>query len=90
MSRPESEFATIRDLRDGLTRLVDGGLGDLPVQVVVVPTSTMEAIARDTQGSDYTPTKPALLIELDSPSPGRLPVTILSAGYMADLKPGMQ
>lgn len=90
MGRPESEFSTIRDLRDGLSRLVDGGLGDLPVQVLIVPRSTMEAIARDTQGDSYDVGRPALLIELDSPSPDRIPPTILSASYLDTEKPGMQ
>jgi hypothetical protein len=88
--RPESEFPTIRDLRDGLTRLIDGGFGDLPVQIVIVPSSTMEALARDTQGPDYDPAKPALLVELDTPSPARMSVTMLSAEYLKDGKPGMQ
>jgi hypothetical protein len=78
--RPENEFPTIADLRDGLTRLVDNGLGDLPVQVLVVPDSTMQAIARQA-GSDGV--KPALMIELNyDEGTGRIPVTVVSTDRM--------
>lgn len=42
----ENEFPTIRDLRDCLSALVERGLGDLPVQIVVAPDSTIQALAR--------------------------------------------
>ncbi|MGZ6195517.1 MAG: hypothetical protein ACXWML_09830 [Candidatus Binataceae bacterium] len=42
----EEKFPTLRDLRDGLTRLIDAGLGDLPTQVLVVPASTLACVAR--------------------------------------------
>lgn len=33
----EDKFPTLRDLRDGLTRLIDEGLGDLAAQIIIVP-----------------------------------------------------
>lgn len=75
---PESNFPTLQDLRDGLSRLVESGLGALPVQVLVVPDSTMQAIARiSVPGHDHDG-RPALMIELDGGPESRLPVTILS------------
>lgn len=56
----ENEFPTVRDLRDCLTALVDRGLGDLPVQIVVAPDSTMQALARAEGQADE---RPALMIE---------------------------
>ena len=44
MRRPESDFPTIKHLRDRLTDLIENGLGDLPVQILVVPNSTIEAV----------------------------------------------
>jgi hypothetical protein len=75
-SRSENEFPTIRDLRDGLTRLIDAGLGDHPVQVLVVPDATIQAIAR-TAAPDFDGAKPALMVELGS-TEGRIPVAVLS------------
>jgi hypothetical protein len=86
MSRPESDLPTIRDLRDGLAPLIEGGFGDLPVQLVIVPTSTIEAIARC---AGYDGKKPALMIELDA-CDNRLPVPLLSATYLVGPRPGMQ
>jgi hypothetical protein len=78
MAKPENEFPTIRDLRDRLSELVDRGLGDHPVQVVVVPDSTMQAIARDAGFVDDRG-RPVLMAELAGPNDGtRIPVTILS------------
>jgi hypothetical protein len=58
MRRPESDFPTIKHLRDRLTDVIENGLGDLPVQILVVPNSTIEAVARATAGPDYDPKKP--------------------------------
>jgi hypothetical protein len=83
-ARPESRFPTIRDLRDALNRLVDGGLGDLAVQVVIAPDSTMQAIARVAGGPTYDAKKPAIMIELDGPDgSGRLPPSIVSTERMS-------
>ncbi|MGX9392584.1 hypothetical protein ACWX0K_20250 [Nitrobacteraceae bacterium UC4446_H13] len=78
MAKPESEFPTIADLRDRLSELVERGLGDQPVQIVVVPDSTMQAIARTSNDGG----KPAIMIEM--PGDGnRLPVAFISADRMA-------
>jgi len=77
MSLPESKFPTLQDLRDGLTRLVDAGIGALPVQVLVVPDSTIQAIARISAPKHDHDNRPALMVELDA-SEDRLPVTVLS------------
>jgi hypothetical protein len=70
MSRRENEFPTISDARDRLAELVERGFGDLPIQLVIVPGSTLQAIAgpRD---------KPALMIDLLG-DPGRMPVGLIS------------
>jgi hypothetical protein len=60
MARPESDFPTIRDLRDLLSALVDQGLGGLPIQIVVTPNSTIQALARADGKGDGTP---AIMIE---------------------------
>lgn len=60
MAQPESEFPTIKDLRDRLSVLVENGLGDLPVQLVVAPDSTMQALAR---ANEQNSPLPALMIE---------------------------
>jgi hypothetical protein len=82
MSRPESDFPTIRHLRDCLSDLVNYGLGDHPVQIVVVPDSTIQAIAQATGGPDYDNSKPVLLIELEIPDGSRLPVSLISTKQM--------
>lgn len=58
-ARPENEFPTIKDLRDCLNVLVDQGLGELPIQIVVMPDSTIQALAK-TQKFDG---KPATMLE---------------------------
>jgi hypothetical protein len=45
-AKPESDFPTIKDLRDCLNTLVDQGLGELPVQIVVMPDTTIQALAK--------------------------------------------
>ncbi len=76
MSEPENRFPTIADLRDELAKLIERGLGDLPVQVLVVPDSTIQALAK-TLGPPLA--KPALMIELNyEEGSSRLPVTVVS------------
>lgn len=72
---PENNFPIISDLCEGLRRLVDGGLGNLPVQVLVVPDSTMQAIGRVTPGFD--PAKPVMMVEFDGVD-GRIGPAVLS------------
>ena len=57
------DLPTIENLRDRLSELVDEGFGDLPVQIVVVPTSTLDTIARACGGS-LPGAPPALIIDL--------------------------
>lgn len=75
MGKPESQFPTIADLQSVLADLVAKGYGDLPVQVLVVPDSSLQSIAR----ADGAPLgdKPALMIEF-SAQEGRHPVSIMS------------
>lgn len=56
----EHEFPTIRNLRDQLSALIDRGLGDLPIQIVVAPDSSIQAIAK-VEGP--VGQKPAIMIE---------------------------
>lgn len=81
--KPESEFPTIRDLSNGLSMLVSEGLGDLPVQILIVPDSTLQAIARVTVGVQED-NRPALMIELGGSVEGRIPVSIMSTDRMQD------
>jgi hypothetical protein len=67
MRRPESDFPAIKHLRDRLTDLIENGLGDLPVQILVVPNST---------------NKPTLMIELEIVEGSRLPVSMISTEQM--------
>ena len=80
---PESDFPTIRDLRDRLSGLIERGLGDLPVQIVIAPDSTMQALARSLGGDKYDREKPALMIELTDDETGRLPVSFVSTDRMS-------
>ena len=78
----ENSFPTIRDFRDRLNYLVNQGLGDQPVQILIVPDSTMQAISRIVSaGCDPIPDKPALMIEFEG-ADGRMPVLIYSTDRM--------
>jgi hypothetical protein len=72
----ESDFPTIRDLREALSELIERGLGDLAVQIVVAPDSTMQALARCLE-PNYSG-KPALMIDVARGTDGRLPVALIS------------
>jgi hypothetical protein len=74
--KPESQFPTLREMRDRLTALVSAGLGDHPVQALHVPDSTLQAIARNE--APVALVKPALMIEFEAPEDGRLGVCIVS------------
>lgn len=80
--RSESSFPTLRDFRDRLSELVDEGLGDLPAQILVLPDSTIQAIARHVGASGEANLRPALMIELDGGTSGRLPVSVISTDRM--------
>ena len=62
MTRPETNLPTIRQARDRLTELIDKGFGDLAVQIIVVPDSTLQSLARSFGQSPDD--KPALMIHL--------------------------
>lgn len=83
VARPQNEFPTIRDVRDRLSELVERGLGDLAVQVLVVPDATMQAVARASTppGYEYDSGKPALMIDLEGDG-GRMPVSLISTDRM--------
>lgn len=81
MARPEHEFPTIRDLRDGLANLVERGLGDHPVQIVVVPASTMLVIARAT-GAPAADEPPLMIEFCIADSAGRIPPTFVSTSFI--------
>jgi hypothetical protein len=61
MSRPESEFPTLRDLAAIVAELIAEGFGDLPFQIVVAPDSTLQALARHAGATDDD--KPAMMIK---------------------------
>lgn len=73
----EKDFSTIVEMRDALTALVERGLGELPIQILVVPDSTIQALARILEPAYQG--KPALMIELTTSIDGRLPVCVISA-----------
>ena len=78
-ARPENEFPTIQQLHDRLSDLIDKGFGELPVQIVVVPDSTLHALAN---GLGYsTDERPALMIDLGS-NDHHMPVGLISMGYL--------
>lgn len=80
MPKLESEFPTISDLHDAFASLVKRGLGRLPAQVVVVPDSTLQAIAK--AGRNPSGDSPALMVELRG-NTGRIPVTIVSTSRLS-------
>lgn len=75
MAKRENEFPTIRNARAALAKLIEDGLGDLPVQLLVVPDSTLQAIA----GAMGYRGSHALMIDLISQPPtSRLPFALIS------------
>lgn len=73
-ARPESEFPTLNDLRACLDELIARGFGELPVQILVVPDSTLQAIAADAE-------TPALMIDFPV-STERMSVGFISTRYL--------
>lgn len=76
----ENTFPTIADFHERLAELVKAGLGDMPVQVLIVPASTIIAITKIT-APDEAHGKPALMIEFDGYS-GRMGQCIVSCDYL--------
>ena len=81
-AKSENLFPTIHDLREALSSLIDRGLGDLAVQIVVAPDSTIQSLARAFDPGYRG--KPALMIDLTRGTDGRLPVAIISADRLGD------
>lgn len=75
---PENRFPTIKDLNAALASLIERGLGDLAIQILVAPDSTMQALARTLEPSHDHKSKPALMIDITRGVDGRLPVAIIS------------
>lgn len=72
-----SNFPTLRDLRDRLSELIenDRAIGDLPVQVLVVPDQTLQEIGRLLRpGHD----RAAMMIDLAGDDCPRMPVGLIS------------
>lgn len=74
-ARPESEFPTIADVRDRLSELVDQGFGALPTQALLVPDSTIQAIA--SAAGHPAADRPAHGIDLAADN-GRMAVLIMT------------
>lgn len=72
--RPLSDFPTIRDAAERLRELVDHGHGDLPVQVLVVPDSTLQALQHAVAPAAAGP---ALMIEYPGQD-GRMGFSLVS------------
>jgi hypothetical protein len=75
---PEYQLPTIKDLYDRLGSLMAEGLGDLPVHVLAVPDSTLQAIARVVSGPEYDQYGPAYQLSL-SDTPEGAPVMLISS-----------
>jgi len=80
MPKPENEFPTIEDGRDVLQQLVDKGFGQLPMQVVIVPSSTLAVLAKD---AGHTKSKPAIMIEMFARDGVELGVLIASVDTLS-------
>lgn len=78
----ESQFPTIRDLRDCLTELVELGVGELPTQVTIVPSSTMIVVARAINPKQFHGKAP-LMIEFGSQH-GRIGAVPVSCDYLGN------
>jgi hypothetical protein len=86
MSSPESEFPTIADLHAVLTRLIERGFGALPVQTLVAPDSTVQALARD--AGARADDRPAIMIEFElDDATGRIPPSIITADRLSSSEP---
>jgi hypothetical protein len=66
MSEPPN-LPSIKDLHECLSELIASGVGDLPIQLLIVPDSTLQALARATNAG-HDDTKPALMIDLSGTS----------------------
>lgn len=72
----ENTFPTIADLHKAMTNLIERGFGDLPIQIVIAPDSTLQILADRQEGQ-----KPALMIEWHVQE-GRQPVAFVSTARL--------
>lgn len=87
-AKPENEFPTIEDARDVLQVLIDKGFGQLPMQIVLVPASTLAVLAKD---AGHVGSKPAVMIEMTARDGAELGVLIASVdNFNAGLAAGLQ
>jgi len=77
----ENTFPTIADLHRQLTELIAAGFGALPVQILVAPDSTIQALARHAGAADDA--KPAIMLSYGGDL--RLPVSIISADRLGQV-----
>lgn len=76
----EATLPTINDLRAVVAELIANGFGELPIQIVVAPDSTLQALARR-----HANESPVLMIEY-SAGTERQPVSIISTARLSSGK----
>jgi len=69
----ENRFPTINDAIEVLTELAKEGFGELPIQIIAVPDSTIQAL---------TKCSGAIMVDYD-PEHGRLPVGLITVNRIA-------
>jgi len=74
----ENNFPTISDLRDLADTMIDRGFGELPIQIVVVPDSTLQSIA-----GHQADGKPAIMLDFTNKG-GRMALSFISADRLQD------
>lgn len=84
----EHQLPTIAAIHARLGELVEQGLGELPVQILIVPDSTLQAIARNAGQPDDS--KPALMIDLVGEDGGTLTLAATERWGDDRPRPGIQ
>lgn len=69
--------ATINDIADAMCHLVEKGLGHLPINGLVVPDATLQAIARNVMEGDYEEPQD-MVVMVSTKAPGSPEVEIVS------------
>jgi hypothetical protein len=78
----ENTYPTIADLHKILGTLIERGLGELPIQIVIAPDSTIQVLAQRVDKGE-----PALMIEYRQQE-GRQPVAFISTARLnGDIPP---
>jgi hypothetical protein len=75
----EDQFPTIAQAHAVLFDLIKRGFGELPVQILIAPDSTIQALARDAGATDDQ--KPALMLEFENG------FCVISTAYLDGAKP---